>query len=112
MFAGPAVLARSESRGGPRQVFGQPGVPDNAYLRRISLEETMNLNLLKKIAMWALAVGAVLISPVILVYGVAFGFGIVSDIVQLSGGPIIPVDLIASPVAYLMLRRAPAPAAV
>lgn len=71
----------------------------------------MNLNLLKKIATWGLAVCAVLISPVILVYGVLFGFGIVSDIVRLSGGPIVPVDLIASPMAILMLRRASAPAA-
>ena len=73
----------------------------------------MTLDLLKKkIAVCGLACCAALISPAILVYGVPFGFGIVSDIVQLSGGPIIPVDLIASPVAYLMLRRAPAPAAV
>ena len=72
----------------------------------------MNLNLLKKIATWGLVIGAVvLISPVILVYGVLFGFGIVSDIVRLGGGRIIPVDLIASPLAILMLRRAPASAA-
>jgi hypothetical protein len=74
------------------------------------------MNKLTKIALGSAACGlafcAVLISPVILVYGVPFAIGIVSDIVQLSGGPIIPVDLIASPVAYLMLRREPAPAAV
>jgi len=66
------------------------------------------MNLLKTIA----TVGVfVLISPVILIYGSLFAFGIVSDIVRLSGGPIILVDLIATPVALLMLRRAPAPAA-
>ena len=99
----------------PYQVFGrryQARVPDEAHLEGISPEETLNPNLLKKIAVWGLAVGAVvLISQVILVYGVLFGFGIVSDVVRLSGGPIIPVDLIASPLAILMLRRAPTPAA-
>jgi hypothetical protein len=53
-----------------------------------------------------------LMSPVLLVYGVPLVVGIVTDIVHLSGGLIIPVDLIASPVAYLMLRTEPAPAAV
>lgn len=38
------------------------------------------MNLLKKIAVWGLAVGAVAISPVILIYGVLFGIGIVSDL--------------------------------
>ena len=81
--------------------------PITPHLQDRSPEETMNLNLLKKIAASGLAVGAfVLISPVILIYGVLFGFGIVSDIVQLSGG-LIPAVLIASPAAYLMLRRAP-----
>lgn len=43
----------------------------------------MNLNLLKKIAVWGLAFCAVAISPVILVYGVLFGIGIVSDLAQI-----------------------------
>jgi hypothetical protein len=37
------------------QIFGrhyQPGVPDNAYLHGEATEETMNLNLLKKCAVW------------------------------------------------------------
>ena len=85
--------------------------PATPHLQGRSLEEAMNLNLLKKIAKWGLAVGAVLISPAILVYGVLFAFSIVSDIVRLSGGPIILADLIASPVAFLMLCRAQASAA-
>jgi len=46
-----------------------------------ALEETMNP--LKKIVVWGLAFCAVAISPVILIYGVLFGIGIVSDLVQI-----------------------------
>jgi hypothetical protein len=42
------------------------------------------MNMLKKIAVWGLAVCAVAISPVILIYGVLFGIGIVSDLVQIA----------------------------
>jgi hypothetical protein len=41
------------------------------------------MNLLKKIAVWGLVFCAVAISPVILIYGVLFGIGIVSDLVQI-----------------------------
>jgi hypothetical protein len=37
---------------------------------------------------------------VILVYSVPFAIGIASEIVQLSGSPIMPVDLIASPMVW------------
>jgi hypothetical protein len=85
--------------------------PTTPYLQGIDPEETMNSNLLKTIAMRTLTVVAfALISPVILVYGSLFGIGIVSDLMQLSGAA-LPVVLIATPVAYLMFRRAPAPAA-
>jgi hypothetical protein len=47
-----------------------------------ALEETMNL--LKKIAVWGLVFRAVAISPVILIYGVPFGIGIVSDLVRIG----------------------------
>jgi hypothetical protein len=47
-----------------------------------ALEVTMNL--LKKIAVWGLVFCAAAISPVILIYGVPFGIGIVSDLVRIG----------------------------
>jgi hypothetical protein len=58
-------------------------------------EGTMNLNLLKKCAVWGLAFCAVAISPVILIYGVLFGIGIVSDLVRSSDGDILALPFIA-----------------
>jgi hypothetical protein len=47
------------------------------------------MNLLKNCAVWGLALCVVLlISPVILVYGVPFATGIASDIAQVECGPI------------------------
>jgi hypothetical protein len=66
----------------------------------------MNSNLLKTITMWALTVGVLLISPVILIYGSLFGIALVSDLMQLSGGA-LPIVLIATPLAYLMFRTEP-----
>jgi hypothetical protein len=66
----------------------------------------MNLNLLKKIALHALgwlgAFCAVLISPVIIVYGAPLVVGAVSDIIRLGYGP-MAVGLLVSAV---LLRRA------
>jgi hypothetical protein len=62
----------------------------------------MNLNLLKKIALGTLAVVAfVLISPVI-VYGIPFAVGAVSDVVRLGYGP-MAIGLLVS---AGLLRRA------
>jgi hypothetical protein len=62
----------------------------------------MTLNLLKKIAMSALVAGLALMSPVIIVYSVPFGFGIVSDIVRLGYAP-MAAGLVVS---VMLLRRA------
>jgi hypothetical protein len=64
----------------------------------------MNLNLPKIIAMGALAVGAVLISPVILIYSLPFAIGIVTDIARLGYGPMAAV-LIGSAVALRWVYR-------
>jgi hypothetical protein len=44
---------------------------------------------LKKVAMWGLSFCAVAISPVILVYGVPFGIGIVSNFVQIGADQVL-----------------------
>jgi hypothetical protein len=60
----------------------------------------MNLNLLKKIglhcAVWAGAFCAVLVAPVILVYGVPLAIGAVSDIVHLGGGPLTIIAAVSA----------------
>jgi hypothetical protein len=64
----------------------------------------MNLNLLKNMAMWTLAIGAVLASPVILIYSVPFAIGILTDIARLGYGPMAAV-LVASAVALRWVYR-------
>jgi hypothetical protein len=58
----------------------------------------MNLNLPKKVgrhcAVWGLAFCAVAISPVIIIYGVPFGIGVASDLVQVGYGPVVALPFV------------------
>lgn len=55
---------------------------------------------------WLLAFCAVLVSPVILIFGVPLVVGVGTDLVEAGAGPILAV-LIASAVATLFVRRQP-----
>jgi hypothetical protein len=61
------------------------------------------MNKLTKIALhypgWGVALCAVLISPVILVYSVPVALGVVSDIVHAGGGPVVAGSIVSA-VAY------------
>ena len=71
------------------------------------------MNLLKKIgrhcAVWGLAFCTVTISPVILIYSVPFGIGIVSDLVQASDGRVVAL-LLAGAVLLWVFRPVVRPA--
>src|ERR1700693_1818262 len=57
-------------------------------------------------AVWVLALCAVLISPVILIFGVPLAIGVGTDLVETGAGPILAV-LIASTVASVFLCKPP-----
>src|SRR3954463_14687945 len=62
-------------------------------------------------AVWALAFCAVLVSPVILIFGVPLAIGLGTDIVQAGAGPLAAV-FIAAGITLLGLCKAPVRASV
>jgi hypothetical protein len=63
------------------------------------------MKLVAHVAVWILAFCAVLVSPVILIYGVPLAIGIGTEIVQAGAGPIAAVLIVGT--ASLMLCKAP-----
>jgi len=95
----------------PDQIFGrdyQAGVPVNA-LPPWQKPGGNIVSLLTKIgfrcAVWMLTFCAVLISPVILIYGVPVAIGVVTDVTQSGLGPIATV-LMADAAAWQQIRQA------
>ena len=105
------IEPRVSPLGARYQVLGrdyQAGLPDNA-LPPCQKPGGNIVSLLMKIgfrcAMWMLAFCAVLISPVILIYGMPVLVGVVADVLQAGLGPIAAV-LIASAATWQQIRLA------